>query len=477
MTPLRWIAKFRLVLALLVVVGLNQAVDHGQTARPRRIAVFGSSVANGSGDEYKKEGYTGLLRELMAPRGWQVLNQSRGGDTTIKIAPRFTPEGTPDPNTRYLLPVNPGYVVIGLSLANEGIWEAKTKEDKDAIYKQYADGIKSLIDRARQNNIVPIVALCYPRMVYTPVEYEYVRRINLLHNSWDVPSVNFPGALDDGTGRYTLGFDFDDKHPNAMGHREFLYTFVPTLFEALEQGKPTPSRPAKAKGFARIAADTSPLMFAPQDTMHPFAVSLMVRAQSDGTVVAVGGSTLSAKVEMKKGDAVDAKEFEEITLSADRTFSATIGVQAGKWTYKSANGTSVASLVSADARWHHVVLSHYTARGETLFYVDGELSGTVAERLQPTQFVIGGPGAAGSPAAPKQADYKDVYIFRAALNADEVAVLNEGKVLQASLEIYSPLTDSQFQPNSTAENRAQSMTGLKIGSARIKHIEEPGATN
>jgi concanavalin A-like lectin/glucanase superfamily protein len=199
-----------------------------------------------------------------------------------------------------------------------------------------------------------------------------------------------------------------------------------------------------------------------------------VRAQSDGTVAAVGGSTLSAKREIKK---VNTTEFEEITLSPDRSFTATIGVQGGKWTYKSANGTSVASAVSADARWHHLVLSHYTARGETLFFVDGKLSGKVAERLQPTQFVVGGPGATGAPAAPKQADYKDVYIFRAALNADEVAVLDQGKVLQASLEIYSPLADSQFQPDATVENRAQSMTGVKIGSDRIKHVEEAGGTN
>ena len=470
----RWFGRWRLVLALLAVLSLAQAVDHGQAPRPRRIAVFGSSVANGAGDEFKKEGYTGFLRELMAPRGWEVLNQSRGGDTTIKIAPRFAPEGTPDPNTRYLLPVNPGYVVIGLSLANEGVFEAKTKEDKDAIYKQYADGIKSLIDRARANNIVPIVALCYPRMVYTAVEYEYVRRINLLHNSWDVPSVNFPGALDDGTGRYTLGFDFDDKHPNAMGHKEFLYTFVPTLFEALEKGKPTPTRPATAKGFARIAEGKAPLTFAPEDTMHPFAISFMVRAQSDGTVAAVVGSTLSAKSEMKK---VNTTEFQEITLSPDRSFTATIGIQSGKWIYTPANGTRVASTVSADTKWHHVVLSHYTARGETLFFVDGKLSGKVAERLQPTRFVVGGPGAAGVAAAPKQADYKDVYIFRAALNADEVEALHQGKVLQASLESYSPLGDSQFRPDSMVENRAQSMTGLKIGSDQIRHVEETGDTN
>jgi hypothetical protein len=42
--------------------------------------VFGSSVANGRGDEFARDGYTGLLRAMMARKGWEVLNQSRGGD-------------------------------------------------------------------------------------------------------------------------------------------------------------------------------------------------------------------------------------------------------------------------------------------------------------------------------------------------------------------------------------------------------------
>src|SRR5262249_15715835 len=155
------------------------------------------------------------------------------------------------------------------------------------------------ITRSRQNNIVPVVGLVYPRMAYTPVEYEYVRKMNLLQNSWDVPTVNFLGATDDGTGRYATGFDYDDKHPNASGHREFFYAFVPTLFQALEKGKPTPSRPVD-KSFARITEGAAPLAFSPEDTMHPFAMSFEVRAQGDGTVAAVAGTKLTAKSEMKK---------------------------------------------------------------------------------------------------------------------------------------------------------------------------------
>ncbi len=108
------------------------------------------------------------------------------------------------------------------------------------------------------------------------------------------------------------------------------------------------------------------------------------------------------------------------------------------------------------------MLSHYAARGETLFFVDGELVGQVAERLQPTQFILGG--------SAKQADYKNLFVFRSALNADEVRALNSGKLLQASLEIYAPLNDPQFRPDSAVENRAQSLAALKVGSGRVAHI-------
>src|SRR5215813_7780259 len=176
----RWMTGCGFFVLLLIQTSVVHLHSQTTPARPRRIAVFGSSVANGTGDELGKEGYTGLLRDLLASRGWEVLNQSRGGDTTKTMAPRFAPEGTAAPGVKYLLPVNPGYVVIGLSLANEGIWEAKTKEEKDAVFDQYAAGIRNFISRSRQNNITPVIGLVYPRMVCTPVEYEYVRRMNLL---------------------------------------------------------------------------------------------------------------------------------------------------------------------------------------------------------------------------------------------------------------------------------------------------------
>jgi lysophospholipase L1-like esterase len=462
----------RIVVAVVGLVALVQVVGYGQATRlhPHRIAVFGSSVANGRGDELARDGYTGLLRVLMARKGWEVLNQSRGGDNTRTLMTRFAPEAAADPKTRYLMTVNPSYVVIGLSFGNENLYESKTKAEKDAVYDGYLKGIRAVVDRARQNGVIPVVMLCYTRDLYTPEDYEYVRRANVEQAQWDVPTVNVLGAIDDGKGHWALGWD--DKHPQASGHREFLYTFVPSLFEALEKGKPNPVR-ATSGGFARISSGAAPLTFAPEETLHPFALSLTVRTQGDGTLSAFNGSTLLTRSETRQNEGMP---FTATTLYADKPFAASLAVQNGKFGYRSAAGTFVDSGVRADAQWHNIVVSHFTARGETLLFVDGKQVGKVAERLEPNRFVVGGPGASGIAAGPKQADYKDVFLYRSALNADEVAALHQGKLLKGSLEIYSPLTDADFKADGTIENRAQSLTALKIGSDRIVHADDTSAT-
>ena len=198
-----------------------------------------------------------------------MLNQSRGGDNTKTMAPRFAPQGDPDPKVRYLLPVAPNYVLLGLSLGNEGIQNGTTKAEKDAIYAQFETGMRGFVDQSRAHHIYPIVTLCYTRNDFTAVEYEYTRRMNLEINSWDVPSVNFLGAVDDGTGKWAKGFWHDSLHPNAAGHLEITRTFVPTLFDAIEQGKPIAKR-STATAFARVGGGDASITFTPE-SMHPFA--------------------------------------------------------------------------------------------------------------------------------------------------------------------------------------------------------------
>ncbi len=469
---------FVVALLLLATTGLvaQQGADTG--GRERRIAFFGSSVPNGTGDETGLGGYTGRMRTLLEPRGWEVLNRSRGGDNTVTIAPRFEPEGAPDPDTRYLTTVDPGYAVLALSLGNEGIMECApgatrrctaTKDEADRIYEQHANGLWTLVERTRAKGIVPIVTLCYTRGDFNEREYAYTRRMNLLINSWDVPSVNLLGAIDDGGGRWATGFVADPRHPNSAGHTEMAHAFVPSLFDALAAGKPLPVTSTEP-GFVRVRDGVpAPLSFSPNETMRSFAVSFLVRASGDGTVAAVAGQTLDYSVARRPYGRQ--RLIDVYNLSPSGRTRTRVAVTDGRLTYAASSGETVASRVNAtDGGWHHIVLSHYVARGETLLFVDGELAGSVAERLQPDRFVLGGAGVAGI-AAPDQVDYKDWMIHRAGLNPDEARALHAGTLLQASLEVYAPLRESAGAAGGAVENLAQSLSVVEVDTAGVTHSQ------
>ena len=462
-----------------LAVGMSSSVaTQSDAERPKRIALWGSSVPNGTGDELNLGGYTGRLRELLEPRGWEVLNRSRGGDNTVTIAPRFEPEATPDPDTRYLTTVHPGYVVIALSLGNEGIKRCAPGEDSrrcvasqdagDALSLQFVDGMQALIRRSRERGIEPVVGLNYARGDFTEFEYGHVRRMNLLMNTWDVPSINFLGAIDDGHGRWARGFFPEPIHPNAAGHTEMFHAIVPTLFDAIAAGKPIPTT-ASAPGFARVRGGRrAPLTLHVDDTLRSFGFSFLVRSDGDGTIAGIGGETVDHEVAWRtvptpRGD----REFEAMTLSpSGRRFQATINLVGGRWVYAAAGGNTVTSPApGANGRWHHVVLTHYVARGRTHFYVDGRLVGTIAERLQPDRFVLGGPGPDWSTAVAAQADYKEWMVHRAGLNRDEVAALHNGTLLQASLELYAPM--SLTETDDAFANRAQSLSTIVVDSRSV----------
>ena len=189
--------------------------------------------------------------------------------------------------------------------------------------------------------------------------------------------------------------------------------------------------------------------------MHPFALGLTARTGGDGIVATIGGMRLTmslASKTLERGGRAPV-QYESATLAPSGPFTVAIAVQEGRWTYRSADGRVVVSDVAAGDAWHQLLVSHYTARGQTLFFVDGRLAGRIDERLEPQRFALGGTAAA---------DVKDLLVYRSALNPDEAAALHGGALLQASLEVYSPLDNVRFEPGAPVANLAQSATSARM---------------
>ena len=462
------LATLLLAAAVIAAPAAGVAQTEAQQKNENRVAIWGSSVANGTGDETNQGGYAGHLQKLLAERGWELVNQSRGGDNTVTIAARFEPGATPEENTKYLTSVDPAYVIIGLSLGNEGIAQCQPGQsdrctnsiaEADAVFEQFASGLQRLIARARAAGITPVVALAYARSDFWEREYSLTRRMNLLINSWDVPSFNTLGAVDDGQGRWARGLWGDPFHPNAAGHEEMAYSFVPSLFAALRAGKPTPQR-TRTGGFAQVRADSPDAMsYDVADTMHSFALTFTVRAAKDGPIAAIRGRLLDSEFTIvRRSYGAFEWDTESIELTPADDFVASLGMKDGRISYHSPGAGSISTSIEKPHAWHDVTLTHYAGRGETLLYVDGKRIGSVAERLQPTAFMLGGTA---------DTDYKDWMIHRSALNQDEVDALHDGGLLQASLEIYSPLSGAD-----PLANLAQSTSEPRFDSTAVRFRNE-----
>lgn len=421
----------------------NPATTTESANATRKMVVLGSSVALGYGsspavyfDGSYTNGYAGLLTALLTSEGWTVTNISIGGQITANGLSRFN---------REVVPLAPHYVLIGYSLANEGLAGAK---NPSRLLKTFVSNIAKLSGLCRSNGFYPIVTLCYPNNRYSADEYQYIKSANQAINRMDVPSINLLGALDDGRGRWINGYYFDAYHPNNRGYQEDFYAFVPTLFDAIADGKTAP-RLGSVTNFVRLTHDDAvpaPITFTPSNTLHSFTMSFRVRSTNSGTIAAV---------------------------RSDAGY-ATLEIRADRLVYVSATGHEMAISVNAtNGDWHDIALAFGYARTNTALIVDGKLAGNLSEQYVPNQFILGGPaGASGRPATPAVVDFQNWCVYRSPWNLDEAVAQKQGRLQQASMEICATLDDPAFTPGKPAINRAQSLSVAMVNTTNLAAMHD-----
>ena len=383
----------------------------------RGIVVMGSSVARGQGAPGDM-GYAFQYGELLADRAdagdgldWELTNISVGGNNTVAVADRWA---------RDLAPLCDEYVVYGLSLANEGI---RTRGQE--AFDDFRDNMLALIERARERGIQPVVVGNYSRRDFNATDYAFIREMNLLIHQWDVPSVNVLGTNDNGSGNWVQGFEADLGHPNLAGHTEFFHAFVPSLFDALDAGKPLPERSTTVGVLVGAEVDPMPVTFTPEETVHSYTVSVEFR--TDGT-----GQLLEYESD-------DGTNFLSLTPGGNLELVTPTGL------------LSSAAVVNDNA-WHTATVTHYYARATTQLYLDGvSVGGDLDGRQVTTEYALAGAAAVDS------FFVRNLFFYRSGMNADEIGALHAGAMLKSSLEIYVPFEDrTAVGEGFSLENLAQS---------------------
>jgi lysophospholipase L1-like esterase len=384
-------------------------------AQQGKIAVFGSSVANGSGDTTGAGGYAGLLKEMMEKRGWQVVNVSRGGDNTTKILPRFETQ---------LLPEHPDIVIIGLSLGNEGI-SNPGETARARVFEKYRSGLLRLIRLCREHGMEPVVMNCYARNDFGPEQYKATRDMNLLIHSWDVASINTLGTIDNGNGHWADGFWHDRSHPDFRGHREMFYAFVPGMFDAIRKGKKIPEKYRGTGSY--IPSGKTMLVYDPRTPVHSFAISYQVKPVQKRTLTTLAGDSTMFNVKYENGK---------------------IGL------YREEIPVAQADTGSESKGWQYITLSYCHAMQKLSFFVNGIPAGEIKATLNLKRFSISAGRNENEHEASDSTAYRELMIHRSGLNADEVKALYYDQLLRSSLSVYAPLNDQEIMAGKEVTNLA-----------------------
>lgn len=408
---------------------------------PLRVSVFGSSVANGTGAT-NMEGYAYMFGEQLkqrhadglSPNALYTSGVSIGGNNTGSLLNRYDD----------LIHDFGKFVIIGLSMGNEGIHDSA---NPDNVFNGFRDNMLALIARMRADGKYPVVVNNYARSDFNERDYSYIKQMNMLIHQWDVPSVNSLGAIEDGRGRWSQGYIADPSHPNTSGHCEFMYAFVPSLFDALIEGKPLPERDTD---HSTTLDRGRTLRLAPEGKVHPFTLCVRVKGMDAGRL------------------------FSFAHGAGSRPFEGSVIVDAnGAITYNSPLKAPVSSAeaVMADGQWHDVALSHYFARGLTILYVDGVEVGSVAERLTLGDITFGDDSVLNP-----TRDFAEISFWRSGMNSSEMEAHHQGKMLKSSLEIYSPMEyDSEGRianlaqsTNSISADEVSSATDIEAGGDKLR---------
>jgi lysophospholipase L1-like esterase len=210
-----------------------QARRRMQSLHQCDVLVVGSSVAWGTGAtgpmwaprrHPRGVGYAELLRGALSGRlGLSMCNAAVGGDHTGRCLRML----------RAALPVcKPRWVVVGLSLGNEGLPWTRDAAEAEALVDRYIAAVRQIAAAAASAGAQVVVGGVYPHGRYRPHHLHALRRADAaLASAGGLRVVSWLAALDGGGGRWKAELEADFAHPNEHGHRLMFEAFEARLSE------------------------------------------------------------------------------------------------------------------------------------------------------------------------------------------------------------------------------------------------------
>jgi lysophospholipase L1-like esterase len=414
------------------------------TAENRKVVFFGSSVCLGAGASLNPDGsYKGWafrLSQRLAAKGYVCVNKSIGGENTVDLLNRFY---------RDIVPENPDIVVIGLSLANEGLLVS----NQEGVYQQYLDNMYRLVNRCRQLGYRVIVAGAYPHNDYQATHYNYIKQINEELDASDIPYVNFLGAIEDGAGHWRAGMYADSGHPNDAGHEAMARAFSVSMFDRLPFNvAPSKYMPVGARGFTITGNDLTPghIGYVADSPFGSWTLMVRVRrnAGTDTGRALLSGAPATNVVPLRCNNSNDFWGMADAATAQQNS-----------------------TKNSLDGTLDHIALMYdcYTARCS--LFINGELAISVLSNNPALNegclyFSVGGRWDNGSVNAIGY-DFRDIALYRSALTPAQIKQCYRGWYPKASLEVFSPCFETEFKSGMRLANLAPTSAFFRVTGADL----------
>ena len=409
------------------------------TAYSKRIVIFGSSVAFGVGAT-NNQGWAYMLGQTLMAQGWTFNNLSINGNNTIDLIARFYTD---------VVPLQPDVVIIGLSLANEGILGS----GKQAVFNQYMNNMYRLIDMCRQQGFKVIVTGTYPNNSYTSVEYNYCKQADLFLQTSQIPYINFMGAVDNGSGNWRTGMFADGGHPNDVGHTSMYRTIPLTLFDRFPYALQSYDVGYPTRGAVVMTGDTT--------TVSPIQYTV-------GTEP-FGSWTIMMNAKMRSGSAQGIALF---SIYNGNAVPLRLRAPSGTWDLASAGNLIVSTVQPSDLLDHQIAVTYNYYTNSVSLYIDGVAIGTADAGIygeNPTEFTILG-RADNAAVNANGFEISKIAIYKMALNIDQIKSCYLGFYPKASSQVFAPCADVQTAAQTSLLNLAPTNATLLINTAALTQV-------
>jgi len=382
--------------------GLARVIKSRPSTESKRIVIYGSSVAAGSGASTYANSWAGIFSTAMTAKGYTVYNPSIGGNSTAALIARFWTD---------VAPVSPDFVILASGFPNDGYDQTTYLANMHRLIKMIESiGAIPVIFGQYGDNTVDATILRKKQEIYA-----YFDKTGLLIADM------FGSVADPATGYWLPGVYTDSLHPNDTGHAIMAANIPYTWFD----------NAITARAAQRIKTASVLTLSNTSTSQSPILVTLDRPAPS----WTVAGW-------FRDGGTAD-RAFIGITNSEGNVVRARNA--GGLIDFAGASGVLISSSVNGQGReWHHIAITHQGNTKTNSLYIDGALIGTVvggSTAVTATAFAFLGRSdtntlnmIGGSIAMP--------LVYRAALTANDIKQIYSGSIPIRSLEWASSLSQT-----------------------------------